>query len=1250
MNKLSKLNTAQLKAVKSSVEQHCIVSAPPGTGKTKVFIERIKYLIANGYHAQNILALTFSVRTVEDIKDKLKESKLKVQANTFHSFASRVLRNNHAEAGLQKNYQIIEPYEQQLVIKELLTELKVNLQTYPIETVQNYINERKQIALQFIPVLPSDTYNEQLRILYEYYEAYCHQSNLMDFTGLLIGVCNLFDKNPAILSQYQSQYPHILCDEYHDVEPLQVKLLQKLTSKNRSKLFALADKYQTIYGFRGSDLDYTINFYDYFPISSSNSNSVSNHSSKAYQLTESYRSGQNILNVANAVVLHCKLTHGRTSKIPKLRSVLGKNYNYPVYIYEAQTDTEESDFVVSQIKYYIQNNKLWSGDLSQIAVLYRNNNQAEFIESALKANNIEYQIRGNKREEYYNRIEIKDLVAYLQIIENPKNNHALKRIINKPARRIGKKTMQVLQGTMASHKLSLWESINFVLTHPTQMNWTENNLTGNKATNSKLLNALNNFASLVNQLRLALSNSTDSFPEIVERIIKQSGLYKYYQNQANKNQTSTNQTKNNGQIKVSGQVESLNKLVQIAEDYEYNNPNATLTDFLTHISLLSESENERKQSVQLMTLHGCKGLQFEIVFIIGVHENKLPFKTAIERGLEAIEEERRLFYVGVTRARKHLCLSYSTSGQIGMRLTKNQMSRFIEEIPQYLLTPIQSFQIPNSIFAATNDSDEYEKESKACHIVSIINKEWLNARQVSERFNITERNAQKALSNAYHRNMAWRSVYLKVRINKITKAYEVHKESLPPVSDVVPIFQVVSSEQKNNDGGTLPNSILSDSQSNSIILPENSEKGVITDVFPIHRKDVMVDWITIYQEFSHELPKFNDGQIICLDSEGEVKWTTLRKFSYEGSHSSKIAIWTNGKTLYASGNFGRFDREENILNYGLLDTIIKINNLLHRKEFNGLPEFSIGIRKTIEKTKSGRYGKWTELINIFNGAQVMRLDIMRNYSFKTEEELKDWLYYVSQIHIPYVRDSVKYPKSSNRIEAVIWGEGSKDYSLKVYDKATELAYHNRKKMVEGSYLKQCYEYLKDNHILRIESSLKYRLTRMNAKSIGNLLMWREKVIDKTDVFYNSLLSEFYEEKSKILLSDLNKVNNEHLIKNKTANLLYLNWISGNRVSTLYKERTIRKHAKFIKEVMGPWADINKPPPKSPNGSMKITMPTLAPPPGDFYKMPRIKELESKEESKVEQEILEAPQRREQEMQDALHKMLKQMSEKDKTTT
>lgn len=1164
-------NSSQQSAIEASVARHCLVSAPPGTGKTDVLIRRVHYLLEHGYTSQNILALTFSTRTVQDLKARLVEADLPVQARTFHSFANRVLRDNAEELRLNPDFEIIEKYEQQAIIKEILDKLKTDKQLFGVEQVQNYINESKQRAFEpaAIPTRESlNAFTEGLKTIHRHYDAYCQQSGLMDFTELLIAVCELLDKHPSVLAKYQEQYPHILVDEYHDVEPLQVALLQRLTRNNKAHLYALADKYQTIYGFRGSDLEYTIDFAEYF------------EKPLTFQLTDSYRSGQPILNVANAIVSNCQLTHETIEQIPQLHSALSQDYNNPVYLYEGQTDTQEAHYVVEQIKQYIESPKNWTEDLSQIAVLYRANMQSEAIENALKAQNIEYQKPSEKAKDFYNSVEVKDVLAYLRFIDNHDNNHALKRILNKPSRRIGKETQQVLQLIMNENQVTLWESLRLVTEQSAKF-----------SRSIKYTSALQNFVTLTDNLQ---HRESESLSKYIERVIKQSGLHKYYQQRQNREQ-----------------LHNLNKLVQIAKSYEMNNAVSTLSNFISYITLESEAQNGIRQAVQLMTLHTSKGLQFEIVFIIGLQENRLPIKRAIERGLEAIEEERRLFYVGVTRARRHLYLSYSRSSNLtGNRFINNEMSRFLKEIPQHLLNVRTSKQNVLHSFSETSALSQKFMVNDSCDNELCLAGQWLNAKRVSERFNITERGAQKALKNAFEKNMAWRSVYLNVRMNERTKAYEVHKDSLPRMPGEPP-FRFISNEKKSlelnelqaiRESTVLKSEIVAPSCQGNIVQV-NTDACTISDIFPIHKKDVMVDWATINQEFDHDLPPLNDGQIKCFDSEGNEEWTTVKRLQYEGSHSSKVAIWTKGKTLYASGNFGRFDRQENILNYNLSDTIKILNHILDRREFAHLPKFSVGQFEIGNKRTETRHGVFTKSFRSYTGAHLTRLDSMRNYEFDTEQLKKDWLYYAANTHLPYQRTS-HYGKVS-QVEAVYWGEGSKFYTIKAYDKGSEFAYQYKDKIIKDSYLKQCYEYLMDCNIIRIELSLKGQLSTLGLNSLGMLMNTREKIIDyETEVFYSKPLSEFFEDKTKPLLTDTDKANAETLKSvDKSSHTVYLCWMMGERMAGRYKERTMKKHLKNIQSVMGAWADIRRPPPKRPfDGVIRIAMPRLAEPPKEFYQM------------------------------------------------
>jgi len=1150
------LNDAQLGAAHASVGHHCIVNSPPGTGKSRVFIERIRHLLSFGCSAQNILALTFSIRTVHDLREKLKESNLPVQARTFHSFANIVLRDNHKEANLNKDFQIIESTEQQNIIHELLERYEGCFR-YLVDgkQIQNYINERKQKVFQPAPVVESDAYSREQNTFYNHYESYCQHLGLVDFTELLIKVCTLFDEHPTILASYQDKFPQVLCDEYHDVEPLQVELLQRLTSNGGSILFALADPYQTIYGFRGSDLDYTVNFSNYFP------------DAQSYQLTDNYRSGQKILDVANAIVARCELSHNSIAKIPKLRSALGEEYNNPVHFFEAPSDIDEVDFIAQQIGHYHQHSEI---NFSQIAVLYRTNAQSEIIKNRLKNKNIPCRIN-DRADNLYDRIEIRDILAYLRFIHNHENDHALKRIINKPARRIGKVTRQVLQKIMTERKLSMWESIAFVLER-------KQDFIQDGTLNGKSIKALGDFVLLINQLSQA-----GTLTKIIERVLKLAGLFQYYQKRPNNSE----------------EIKAFKKFIEIASVYQSINPKANLNDFLIEITI--EPQSEQVKAVQLMTLHACKGLQFDVVFIVGVHEGRLPSYYSLNEGLEAVEEERRLFYVGVTRARKHLSISYSKESDLpgSSRITKNDISTFIEDIPENLLINLTGkvSNLNGKVDNLAGDDTDTQAFNQVDTENGLNNENWLNAEKVSELYyDVNLRNAQKVLANAYHKKIIrWREADLKVRINPKTRAYEVYKDSLPPLSpfEVKPLHKPTISVR---------DSIIN--PYTGVILPQAS---MTSNFFPVSKGELMVDWLMICQEFPYNLPPLNDGFTISYDAWGNVEWTSIKKFVYEGSYSSKVLIWTKGRTLYASGNFGRFGRQENILNYNLVDTIIILNNILDRKEFSHLPKFSIGkftfIPRKLIKTRRGTRagGKIRE----YNGARLLRTDWMKNYSFKTEQEKEEWMYYISKIHLPYMGD----PVIKGQMESFYWGLGSKDYLIKVYDKAVEFLEHYKGQITKGSYLEECYEYLRDNHIIRIEIKLTGRLAKIPFKILGQIMKGKPINDWKTDNFYARGVEEFFNDKTKPLLSDADKINWKRLREmNKSAADLFTAWMGGVDVRNQYKERTMKAHKKLIREVIGVWVNLDKPPPKRLfDGTVTIVMPTEAPMPGDFYQMPQVSE-------------------------------------------
>ncbi|HNQ58625.1 MAG: UvrD-helicase domain-containing protein [Burkholderiales bacterium] len=626
---LGGLNPPQLAAV-TLPPQHALILAGAGSGKTRVLTTRIAWLIHTGQASPHgILAVTFTNKAAKEMLTRL-TAMLPINTRgmwigTFHGLCNRLLRAHHRDAGLPQLFQILDAADQLAAIKRLLKALDVDDEKFPPRELANFINGQKEAGLRPDAVEAWDDYTRRRVELYREYEAQCQREGVVDFAELLLRSYELLQRNEPIRQHYQGRFRHILVDEFQDTNVLQYRWL-KLLAGGGASLFCVGDDDQSIYAFRGAEVGNMRDFEREFKVAN------------VIRLEQNYRSQGNILDAANAIIRHNEARLGKN-----LWTDAGSGE--PIRAYEAFNDAEEARFIVEEVK------ALAAEGLArrEMALLYRSNAQSRVLEHALFSAGLPYRVYGGLR--FFERQEVKHALAYLRLIANPDDDGAFLRVVNFPARGIGARSIEQLQDAAKAQKVSLYGTAKG----------------GGKAAA---------FAALVDKLKAACDGLT--LPETVEQVLELSGLRAHYR------------TEKEGQDRLA----NLDELVNAAESFvaEEGHVDAEgelsgeLAAFLAHASLEAgeHQAGEGDDALQLMTVHSAKGLEFDVVFISGLEEGLFPHENSVRED-KGLEEERRLMYVAVTRARKRLYVSHAQTRMLHGQTRYNLPSRFFDEIPEELL-------------------------------------------------------------------------------------------------------------------------------------------------------------------------------------------------------------------------------------------------------------------------------------------------------------------------------------------------------------------------------------------------------------------------------------------------------------------------------------------------------------------------------------------------------------------------------------
>ncbi len=631
-NLLKTLNKAQREAVTAPLG-HLMILAGAGSGKTKVLTHRIAWLIETGQaKSSQILAVTFTNKAANEMRERidslLQEPTPGLWVGTFHGIAHRLLRIHWQAAQLPQNFQILDSEDQKRLLKQVIRSLEMDDKVFAPKKAAHFINARKDQALRAKDVVVDDNYSNKMLKIYYAYENACQTSGVVDFAELLLRSYELLRDNPILLEQYQSRFEYLHVDEFQDTNTIQYQWLALLLGKS-GKLFVVFDDDQSIYGWRGAKIENIQHLQNQF------------ENIRLIRLEQNYRSTGNILNAANALIAR---NQDRLGKELWTKDHAGE----PIFIFKAYNETDEAQYVANRIL-------AWRGRRQDVAILYRTTAQSRVFEESLLQKGIPYRIYGGLR--FYERLEIKDTLAYLRLVQHPHDNGAFERVLNTPKRGIGLKTLGMIRELANQQGMSLWQAA----TH----------LIATKQLKARAATNLFAFLDLIE--RLSIKVTEFSLDQKIETVKIASGLIEHYKKD----------TKQDAQRRL----ENLEELTNAARQFEENNKNATdiLTAFLDHAALEAGERQSGKSNdnVQLMTLHSAKGLEFKVVFLCGLEEGLFPHQNSLDE--LQLEEERRLCYVGITRARNHLHLSHSeTRYRYGTR-DVCKPSRFLKEIPGELV-------------------------------------------------------------------------------------------------------------------------------------------------------------------------------------------------------------------------------------------------------------------------------------------------------------------------------------------------------------------------------------------------------------------------------------------------------------------------------------------------------------------------------------------------------------------------------------
>jgi len=639
MNALVKnMNSEQSEAVRTT-EGPLLIMAGAGSGKTRVLTHRIAYLLdEKDVSPYNILAITFTNKAAKEMKARVEhlvgEEAQVIWMSTFHSMCVRILRRDADRIGIERNFTIIDPTDQKSVIKDVLKSENIDSKRFEprmfIGAISNLKNELK--TPEDAQKEANDFHSQMVATVYKGYQRQLSRNEALDFDDLIMTTINLFERVPETLEYYQNKFQYIHVDEYQDTNKAQYTLVKLLANKFKN-LCVVGDSDQSIYGWRGADIQNILSFEEDYP------------EAKTIFLEQNYRSTKNILNAANEVIKH------NSERKPKGLWTANSGGDKIQY-YEAMTERDEAEYVVKEIMKHQRSGKKYS----EMAILYRTNAQSRVLEETIMKSNIPYTMVGGQK--FYDRKEIKDLLSYLRVIANSNDDISLQRIINVPKRGIGPSSVEKIQTYALQNNISMFDAL------------AEVDFIGlSKKVTQECISFYEMIQNLIKEQEFL------EISEIVDEVLQKSG----YRDMLDREQS----------IESRSRLENLDEFMSVPKDYEENTPleEQSLINFLTDLSLVADiDEADTQNGVTLMTMHSAKGLEFPIVFIMGMEESLFPHIRAIKSEDDhEMEEERRICYVAITRAEELLYITNATTRMLFGRSQSNMPSRFLKEIPEDLL-------------------------------------------------------------------------------------------------------------------------------------------------------------------------------------------------------------------------------------------------------------------------------------------------------------------------------------------------------------------------------------------------------------------------------------------------------------------------------------------------------------------------------------------------------------------------------------
>ena len=757
---LNGMNDRQAEAVQTT-EGPLLIMAGAGSGKTRVLTHRIAYLIDEKMiNPWNILAITFTNKAAREMKERaatLNPATQDCLIATFHSMCVRILRREADHIGYNRNFTIVDPGEQRTLMKRILKNLNLDPKKWNERAILGTISNAKNDLIDEVAYanMAGDMYTEIVAKCYTAYQKELRQSEAMDFDDLIMLTLRLFDQNPDVLTYYQQRYQYIHVDEYQDTNHAQYQLVKLLASRFKN-ICVVGDADQSIYGWRGADMQNILDFEKDYP------------EAKVVLLEENYRSTKTILQAANEVI------RNNRNRRPKNLWTQNEDGEEIVY-YRANDEQDEALFVARTIDQLSREGY----SHKDFAVLYRTNAQSRTVEEALLKSNIPYTMVGGTK--FYSRKEIRDIIAYLNLIANPSDNISYERVVNEPKRGVGPGTVDKIRNFAATQEISLLDASANIMLSPVK---------------GKAAQAVYEFANLILDLRDRLDDY--SVTELVELVLKKTGYSAALAAQAT--------------LESQARIENIEEFLSVTKNFDENPDNPAdetgldkLSRFLNDLALITDTDDGDQESseVTLMTLHAAKGLEFPVVFLVGMEENVFPLSRASEDEDE-LEEERRLAYVGITRAEKILYLTNANSRLLYGRTNYNQPTRFLREISSDLLNYQGLARPANSSFKVSYTNSDTSKFGQGMSLAQALQ----------------ERKRQSAPNS----------------ISTNSLPFGKNSQSQPSKPEVAWAIGDIAHHKKWGDGTVLAVSESGNSQELKINFPEVGLKKVLASIAPIEKK------------------------------------------------------------------------------------------------------------------------------------------------------------------------------------------------------------------------------------------------------------------------------------------------------------------------------------------------------------------------------------------------------------------------------